>query len=89
MRNVMKENRIKYPIGLQSFEELRRGGYVYVDKTGFIPSLLDKKYYFLSRPRRFGKSLTLSMLEAYFCGRKDLFEGLSVYDWKGIGLNIR
>ena len=82
MRNVMKENRIKYPIGLQSFEELRRGGYVYVDKTGFIPSLLDKKYYFLSRPRRFGKSLTLSMLEAYFCGRKDLFEGLSVYDWE-------
>ena len=78
----MKENRIKYPIGLQSFEELRRGGYVYVDKTGFIPSLLDKKYYFLSRPRRFGKSLTLSMLEAYFCGRKDLFEGLSVYDWE-------
>ncbi len=68
----------RYPIGVQSFEELRTEGYAYVDKTGYIPELLRNKYYFLSRPRRFGKSLLLSTLEAYFRGKKELFEGLEV-----------
>ncbi len=75
----------RYPIGVQSFEDLRTDGYAYVDKTGFIPKLLSNKYYFLSRPRRFGKSLLLSTLEAYFRGKKELFEGLEVskyeHDW--------
>lgn len=69
---------IKYPIGIQSFESLREGGYAYVDKTGYFPLLLQGKYYFLSRPRRFGKSLLLSTLEAYFRGRKDLFKDLAI-----------
>lgn len=75
-------NTSRYPVGMQSFEEIRRNGYLYVDKTGFIPLLEENKYYFLSRPRRFGKSLLLSMLEAYFKGRKDLFEGLVIYKQK-------
>ncbi len=68
----------RYPIGVQSFEDLRTEGYLYVDKTGFIPKLLRNDYYLLSRPRRFGKSLLLSTLEAYFRGKKELFEGLEV-----------
>ena len=72
-----------YPIGIQSFEEIRKKGYIYVDKTSYIPLLVTGKYYFLSRPRRFGKSLLLSMLEAYFKGKKDLFEGLAIYDMEG------
>ena len=68
-----------YPIGIQSFEEIRNGGYVYVDKTSLIYKLTSTgKYYFLSRPRRFGKSLLLSTMEAYFSGRKELFEGLAM-----------
>ena len=68
-----------YPIGIQSFEEIRSGGYVYVDKTAIIYKLTSTgKYYFLSRPRRFGKSLLVSTMEAYFSGRKDLFEGLAM-----------
>ncbi|MGM9738799.1 MAG: AAA family ATPase [Candidatus Cryptobacteroides sp.] len=68
-----------YPIGIQSFEEIRRNGYVYVDKTERIYDLVTTgKYYFLSRPRRFGKSLLISTLEAYFRGKKDLFEGLAM-----------
>ena len=78
---------MKYPIGIQNFEDLRRNGYKYVDKTNFVYKLTDEgKYYFLSRPRRFGKSLFLSTLEAYFQGKKELFEGLAIYDlvteWK-------
>ena len=78
---------MKYPIGIQDFEDLQRNGYAYVDKTNFVYKLADEgKYYFLSRPRRFGKSLFLSTLEAYFQGKKDLFEGLAIYDleteWK-------
>ena len=70
---------MKFPIGIQSFEEIRRGGYVYVDKTLLMHRLVSEgKYYFLSRPRRFGKSLLLSTLEAYFLGKKELFEGLAV-----------
>ena len=68
-----------YPIGIQSFEEIRSGGYVYVDKTALIYRLTSTgKYYFLSRPRRFGKSLLVSTMEAYFSGRKDLFEELAM-----------
>lgn len=78
---------MKYPIGIQDFEDLQRNGYAYVDKTNFVYKLADEgKYYFLSRPRRFGKSLFLSTLEAYFQGKKKLFEGLAIYDleteWK-------
>ena len=70
---------LKYPIGIQTFEEIRTGGYVYVDKTEYVFRLADEgKYYFLSRPRRFGKSLLLSTMEAYFKGRKELFEGLAI-----------
>ena len=68
-----------YPIGIQSFSEIRNGGYVYVDKTNAIYSLASTgKYYFLSRPRRFGKSLLISTMEAYFSGRKELFQGLAM-----------
>ena len=78
---------MKYPIGIQDFVKLRQGGFAYVDKTKFVYTLADEgSYYFLSRPRRFGKSLFLSTLEAYFLGRKELFEGLAIYDmekeWK-------
>ena len=66
-----------YPIGIQSFEKIRTGGFVYVDKTALIYRLATSgQYYFLSRPRRFGKSLLVSTMEAYFSGRKELFEGL-------------
>lgn len=69
----------KFPIGIQSFEFLREQGYLYVDKTALIYQLVTMgKPYFLSRPRRFGKSLLLSTLEAYFRGRKDLFKGLAI-----------
>ncbi len=68
-----------YPIGLQNFEKIRQGGFVYVDKTAGIYNLAATgSYYFLSRPRRFGKSLLVSTMEAYFQGRKDLFTGLAI-----------
>ena len=78
---------MKYPIGIQDFEKLRTKGYSYVDKSRFVYKLATEgEYYFLSRPRRFGKSLFLSTLEAYFQGKKELFEGLAIYDleteWK-------
>lgn len=77
----------KYPIGVQSFAKLREDGYIYVDKTGYIANLIKEgNCYFLSRPRRFGKSLLLSTIEAFFQGRKDLFEGLEIsrmeHDWQ-------
>ena len=66
-----------YPIGIQNFKKLREGGFVYIDKTEKICSLVsDSGYYFLSRPRRFGKSLLVSTMEAYFEGKRELFEGL-------------
>ena len=76
-----------YPIGIQSFEKLREGDYIYVDKTALLYNLTrQSQYVFLSRPRRFGKSLVLSTLEAYFEGRKELFEGLAMAElekeWK-------
>lgn len=68
-----------YPIGIQNFEKLRKEGYFYIDKTELIYKLVKTgSYYFLSRPRRFGKSLLMSTLEAYFTGRKELFEGLAI-----------
>lgn len=68
-----------YPIGRQNFENLRNDGFVYVDKTALIYKLVKEgSVYFLSRPRRFGKSLLLSTLEAYFCGKKELFKGLAI-----------
>ncbi|MDE7377702.1 MAG: ATP-binding protein [Paraprevotella sp.] len=69
----------KYPVGIQNFEKLRQEGYYYVDKTALVYRLANTgNYYFLSRPRRFGKSLLLSTLEAYFQGKRDLFEGLAM-----------
>ncbi len=69
----------KYPIGIQSFEKLREENYLYVDKTPYVYDIVkDGGYYFLSRPRRFGKSLFLSTLEAYYEGRRDLFKGLAL-----------
>lgn len=70
---------MKYPIGIQDFEKIRTGGYAYVDKTALIYKLANEgNYYFLSRPRRFGKSLLLSTMEAYFAGKRELFEGLAM-----------
>ena len=70
---------MKYPIGIQDFESIIKGGYVYVDKTALIYRLVTEgKIYFLSRPRRFGKSLLVSTLDAYFKGIKDLFKGLAI-----------
>ena len=67
----------KLPIGIQDFVKLREGGYLYVDKTKYLVDLIDSgAVYFLSRPRRFGKSLTISTLDALFSGKKELFEGL-------------
>ena len=68
-----------YPIGIQNFESLRNDNYFYVDKTKLIYQLARSgRYYFLSRPRRFGKSFLLSTLEAYFQGKKELFDGLAM-----------
>ncbi|NDV67016.1 ATP-binding protein [Bacteroides sp. 224] len=77
----------KLPIGIQTFEEIRNEGYLYVDKTDLVWQIANTgKPYFLSRPRRFGKSLLLSTFEFYFLGRKDLFEGLAIEkletEWK-------
>ena len=68
-----------YPIGIQNFESLRQDGYIYIDKTELIYQLVKTgRYYFLSRPRRFGKSLLISTLEAYFLGKKELFKDLAI-----------
>ena len=78
---------MKYPIGIQTFENIIEDGFVYVDKTDLVYSLANEgKVYFLSRPRRFGKSLLISTLESYFLGKKELFKGLKIdkleKDWK-------
>ena len=71
----------RYPIGLQDFSEVITRGCVYVDKTSFVLRLINThKYYFLSRPRRFGKSLLISTFDYLFRGKKELFEGLFIYD---------
>ena len=77
---------MRYPVGMQTFSKIIEEGYVYVDKTSYIKTLLDQgQFIFLSRPRRFGKSLLLSTLEAYFEGRRELFKGLAAdsmdLDW--------
>ena len=72
------EQRAKYPVGIQTFEKIRKGGYLYIDKTKYVYDLANSsQYVFLSRPRRFGKSLLTSTFNAYFSGRKDLFNGLA------------
>lgn len=90
---------LKYPIGVQSFEKIRTEGYLYVDKTEYIDKLISTgSYYFLSRPRRFGKSLLLSTIEAFFQGKSQLFDGLAIarsgHDWQPhpvfhLDLNLR
>ncbi len=71
----------KYPVGIQTFSEIRKGGYVYIDKTDLVWKLThEAKFIFLSRPRRFGKSLLTTTLDSYFQGRKDLFEGLKIME---------
>ncbi len=68
-----------YPIGIQSFSEIRERGFVYIDKTAGIYKMVSSgNFYFLSRPRRFGKSLLVSTMEAYFSGKKELFKGLAI-----------
>lgn len=74
----------KYPVGIQTFEQIRTKKYLYIDKTKYIVDFKEKgmKYIFLSRPRRFGKSLFASTLQDYFEGRKELFEGLAIADYE-------
>jgi hypothetical protein len=83
----------KYPVGIQDFGEIRTGGYLYVDKTEFAHRLIEQgKFYFLSRPRRFGKSLFISTLECLFLAKKELFKGLFVenkWNWEQINPIIR
>ena len=70
------------PIGIQGFEMLRKRGHLYVDKTARLVELVEGgAWYFLSRPRRFGKSLTLSTLDAMFQGKAELFKGLAAEGW--------
>lgn len=70
---------MKFPIGIQTFEKIIEGGYVYIDKTELVYKLVSSgEYYFLSRPRRFGKSLLTTTLESYFLGQKELFKGLAI-----------
>ena len=75
----MEQTRRRYPIGIQTFSEIRRLGCLYIDKTALIYDLVSSgKIFFLSRPRRFGKSLLVTTLESYFSGRKELFGGLAM-----------
>ena len=78
----MENLRLKLPIGIQTFETIRREGYVYVDKTRFLVGLIEKgQIYFLARPRRFGKSLAISTFDSLFSGKKELFNGLYAEDF--------
>ncbi len=84
---IMESGKVKYPIGDQDFRSVRKEGFIYVDKTHFITKILEgNKYLFLARPRRFGKSLFLSMLEYFFKGERELFKGLHIdstdWDWE-------
>ncbi len=74
----------RYPVGIQTFSEIRERNYLYIDKTQYLVDFIDKgyKYVFLSRPRRFGKSLFASMIHAFYEGRKDLFEGLAIGEYE-------
>ncbi len=85
--NSTGTSQLKYPVGIQSFSEVREGDYIYVDKTRYVYDLISSgKYYFLARPRRFGKSLFLSTIEAYYLGKRELFASLAldslVDDWE-------
>ena len=87
MQQTLTSGSMKYPIGIQNFEKMRREGYVYVDKTQLMWKMVSEgSYYFLSRPRRFGKSLMVSTLDAFFSGERELFKGLYVdsveWDWQ-------
>ena len=86
-REKKRSERKKLPIGIQSFEKIRDGEYCYADKTEFIFDLIEKGvYYFLSRPRRFGKSLLVDTMDCLFSGRRELFDGLYIedkWDWSG------
>jgi hypothetical protein len=78
----MENKKLKLPIGLQSFEDIRTRGFIYVDKTKQLVDLIDKgDIYFLARPRRFGKSLTVSTFKALFSGKKELFKGLAAEEF--------
>ena len=70
----------KYPVGIQTFSEIRKGNYVYIDKTDLIWKMIQTKFIFLSRPRRFGKSLLTTTLDSYFKGEKQYFEGLKIME---------
>ncbi|MCS2652215.1 AAA family ATPase [Bacteroides faecis] len=86
MDNLMR----KLPIGIQTFEDIRRKNYLYVDKTALVWRMANLgKPYFLSRPRRFGKSLLLSTFESYFLGKKNYSKVLLSNKWKQNGQNIR
>ena len=76
--------RRKYPVGIQTFEKIREGNYLYIDKTQYLVDFIKSgyQYVFLSRPRRFGKSLFASMIHSYYEGRKDLFEGLAIGEYE-------
>ena len=84
----MEEKKVKYAIGDQDFRSLREGECLYVDKTRYIDRIINSgtKYYFLARPRRFGKSLFLSTLRYFYEGRRELFKGLYIdsvdWDWE-------
>ena len=79
----MEAKRIRYPIGIQTFRNIVEGGYLYIDKTGFVHDLAENyKYVFLSRPRRFGKSLLSSTIHSYFAGEAELFNGLKAGELK-------
>ena len=77
---MVETNDRRLPVGIQSFEKIRKDGYLYVDKTDIIWQLANrnKTYNYLSCPRRFGKSVLVDTLEAYFMGKKELFEGLNI-----------
>ena len=73
----------RFPLSIQSFEDLRKRNYIYVDKTDYLYRLVNQgKSFFLARPRRFGKSLMCNTLRAYFEGKKELFEGLMISKWE-------
>ena len=80
----MEEEIRRYPIGIQTFQKIIEGNYIYVDKTKYIAEFRKQgmQYVFLSRPRRFGKSLFASTLHSYFEGRKELFEGLAINEYE-------
>ena len=74
---MMEHNRLNLPVGIQRFENIRKGGFLYVDKTKYLVDMIKGgRIYFLARPRRFGKSVIVSTFEAMFAGEKELFKGL-------------